>query len=157
PLPVSWIVCGVPTALSVTSTRPLTCPEATGENDTSISHVALAGSEAPQLLVTSNPDSAFMPSICKAAEPVFVKLTVWASSVGPAICWPKLMLVAGSSPIGAAPGTVLDQAASSRTPIKVRATKLFIALLPNRQAADGLTSKFTVKGPLDSQVSSVEG
>jgi len=98
-----------------------------------------------------------MPSICKAAEPVFVKVTGWASSVVPTICCPKLMLVAERFTIGAAPGMLLEQAASSRTPIKVRATKLFISHLPNRQAADGLTSKFTDKGPLDSQVSSVEG
>ena len=70
-------------------------------------------------------------------------------------CCPNLMLVAERFTIGAAPGMLLEQSASRRTPIEVTATRLFTSDLANRQAADGLTSKFTTRA-LDIRMSSVD-
>jgi hypothetical protein len=65
------------------------------------------------------------------------------------------MLVAQRFTSGAAPGMLLEQAASRRTPIEVTATKLFISHPPNRQAADGLTGN-SRQGRLDVRMSGGE-
>ena len=156
PLPESWIVCGLPAALSLTVTFPLTSPAAAGENATSISHVAFGASDAPHVLVTRKPESTVIPAICNVAKPVLVRITGCALAVVPIICCPKLMLVADRSTSGAPPGMLLEQAASTTIPINVKANKLLISHLPIGPSHRWPALEINDKGPRNVRSSSVD-
>jgi hypothetical protein len=80
PVPLNAILCGLPTAPSVSVADAARAPPAVGVNVTVIVHVALPASDAPQVFVCAK-SPGFVPAkailvIASAAPPVFVTVTL---------------------------------------------------------------------------------
>ena len=76
PVPVRLTVWGLPPALSVIVTVPLTVPFSTGVKVTEIVHLAPAATLDPQVLVSGKPALLLMPFSVRVAVPVLVRVIV---------------------------------------------------------------------------------
>ena len=74
-MPVRFMVCGLPVALSVTVIVPPWLPVAVGVNVTLMMQVPPAATEAPQALVSAYGALATMLVMVTAAAPVLVSVT----------------------------------------------------------------------------------
>jgi hypothetical protein len=82
-VPVRLTVCGLAAVLSVTLKLPVRVPDAVGENVTLMTQFPPTAREPPQLLVSAKSPLVEIVVIAKAAEPVFVSVTVCAALVVP--------------------------------------------------------------------------
>src|SRR5437667_12525333 len=90
PAPVRLTVCGLPEVLSVARRLPVRVPDAVGENVTLMAQVPPTATELPQLSVSAKSPLVEIVVIAKAAEPVFVSVTVCAALVVPTVWLAKV-------------------------------------------------------------------
>src|SRR6476659_3836072 len=76
PVPNVLICCGLVGAFVATFTVPPFDPRTVGKNVTLIVQLALGASAAPQLLVTWNSPAVVMPTICRGATPILVRVAL---------------------------------------------------------------------------------
>jgi hypothetical protein len=89
PLPVTGMVCGLPTASSATDSTPETGTARVGEKVTSMRQLIPAPSVAPQALCREKPGGTEMSAIVTTLELLFVKVTLCVA-VSPVWTSPKL-------------------------------------------------------------------
>src|SRR5438552_10563048 len=106
PAPVRISVCGLPEVLSVARRLPVRVPDAVGENVTLMAQFPPTATELPQLSVSAKSPLVEIVVIAKAAEPVFVSVTVCAALVVPTVWLAKvsevgerLAIVVGAEPL----------------------------------------------------------
>ena len=85
PVPVSAIVCGLPTTLSAMVTVPVSVPVAVGVNVTLIVQAAPAASDVPQLFVWPKFALAVIDVMEITVEPILVKVTGCVALVVPTV------------------------------------------------------------------------
>src|SRR5438132_1371591 len=90
PAPVRLTVCGLPEVLSVARRLPVRVPDAVGENVTLMAQFPPTATELPQLSVSAKSPLVEIVVIAKAAEPVFVSVTVCAALVVPTVWLAKV-------------------------------------------------------------------
>src|SRR5256884_521796 len=90
PAPVRLTVCGVPEVSSVARRLPVRVPDAVGENVPLMAQFPPTATELPQLSVSAKSPLVEIVVIAKAAEPVFVSVTVCAALVVPTVWLAKV-------------------------------------------------------------------
>src|SRR5437660_2191944 len=100
PAPVRLTVCGLPEVLSVARRLPVRVPDAVGENVTLMAQFPPTATELPQLSVSAKSPLVEIVVIAKAAEPVFVSVTVCAALVVPTVWLAKVSEVGERLAIG---------------------------------------------------------
>jgi hypothetical protein len=148
PVPLSVAVCGEPDALSVTASVTLNASAAPGLNSTETVQLALAASDAPQVLPeirnepTCAPVRASEVSVTDA-DPVFFTMTVCAALVEPTAVEGNVIVVGDSviAPVPAAVPVPLNPAVWGE-PVALSATE---SEALNAAADPGLNSTETVQ------------
>lgn len=93
PCPLSVTTCGLPVALSVIESVPLTVPLACGVKVTETVQLAPTAREALQVVVWANPLLGRIAVSETEVVPVFVIVTTFAALVVPFNCVPNVRLV----------------------------------------------------------------
>src|SRR5207249_2050128 len=116
PAPVRLTVCGLPEVLSVARRLPVRVPDAVGENVTLMAQFPPTATELPQLSVSAKSPLVEIVVIAKAAEPVFVSVTVCAALVVPTVWLAKVSEVGERDGMGVVAVQVLGRGAVGGLP-----------------------------------------
>ncbi len=102
-VPLREMVCGLPAALSVNVTVPVTLPVVFGTRVTLMAQLAPAASVAPQVLVSAKFALTAIPEIASGAVPLLVSVMSRGSLVEPSSSVPKVRLLAENETPGDPP------------------------------------------------------
>jgi hypothetical protein len=123
-VPLRETVCGLPAALSVKVTVPLTPPVVFGASVTLMAQFAPAASVAPQVLVSAKFALTAMPVIVSGAVPLLVSVMSRGSLVEPSASSPKVRLFAEKETLGDPPPPQLLSVQNPRSIAAIKTTNL---------------------------------
>src|SRR5580692_5190591 len=118
------MICGLPAALSVMVTVPVSTPVVVGVNVTLIAHFFPAGMVAPQLVVSPKLALATMLLTVSAEVPLFVSVTDLKALVVPTVWFPKSMVLVESVTMGPAASAVAQSKAGIARDLRIFMTTL---------------------------------